>query len=495
MLTHALSLLSLLCVAVCTASNADDDALTLVQVIHRHGARTPIVYSNISLICPTGCGMLNWEGKQMLVAQGKYLRQRYNGSALFPSAWYNPRVVTSRSTNILRTLQSAAGLLQGLFPNMTDYFPAISTVYLFTDTLLLVDAIPAFHIFQQLHFQDTATSIIEPHLRLVFNKSIVETIGLELSIDTMCFNTSFFVQCIMEAQDIAASYASTGVLSNGSFPVTLAFRPQLNEALHLLNSLQYPYNASSSEDRARGSLGQNVVTAMLQNMHAKDKGQLPQTLMHYSAHDTTVMPFAATLGNNDLMLPLFGTMYVLELWRSAATNLSTVRAYAAIPGQTPGVHDPAIESFPLHCIAANGTVYAVPAYPGSCPIDDFERFVNSSKPQSAAGQCYLSSDDFAQIGGNTVGSDQVPDPSSLLSFYRQRCPDQACPTGAFLNANLSCSTPLTEVDGNSITSPNAVIVGVASGLGGILLGVVIVKLAPVFWTGTKQEHYSPVNSP
>jgi hypothetical protein len=484
------------------SSGPATEELVLVQILHRHGARSAIVSSNVSLICPTGCGMLNWEGKQQLASVGRYLRQRYNNlphqAPLFPSESYDPRTVTSRSTNILRTLQSASGLLQGLFPNMSDYFPAISTVDLFTDTLLLTDAIPAYHIYQQLHIKDIETTIVEPQLRKLFNQSTAEAMGVELSIDKTCSNASTFVPCILEAQDIAATYASTGVLTNGSFPVTLSFRPQLQLARFALNSAFFPYNASSELDQARGSLGQNIAMTMIQNMHAKKSGKLAQSLMHYSAHDTTVMPFAATLGNNDLMIPLFGTTYVLELWWDAETkNNLTVRAYAGIPGQSPGNYTIDVENFPLSCMGQDGTVYRAPSYPASCPLEDFERFVNSSRPQSPAGQCYLTKEDFGLIGGNVVGSDQVPTPGSLVAFYRQSCPAQACPLGTFLNANLSCSsmivvTEVEYVDGNSITAQNAIIIGLATGLGGILMGIVIMKLAPVFWSGNK-ERYTPVN--
>jgi hypothetical protein len=232
---------------------------------------------------------------------------------------------------------------------------------------------------------------------------------------------------------------------------------------------------------------------MILNMRLKSDGNLSQSLMHYSAHDTTVMPFAATLGNNNLMVPLFGTTYVLELWRDPDTRNLSVRAYAAIPEQVPGNYTVTIEDFPLHCINSTGFAYVAPSYPGSCPLSDLERFVSSSKPQSLAGDCYLSNEDFELIGGGVVGSDQVPDSTSLIASYRRNCPGQACPQGSFLNANLSCGliAVLTETTESSITHGDAVILGVASVLGGILLGVCATKLFPVFWSGKKP--YEKIN--
>ena len=509
----AASLLVLLLVGAALASGGAgaEEELVLIQLIHRHGARSALVSSNQSLICPGGCGMLNAQGKDQLVSVGRYLRQRYNSpdnfpnGPLFPSEKYDPRVIASRSTNLPRTLQSAAGLLQGMFPNTSDFFPAISTVEFKTDTLLLVDAIPAFHVPTMLTLASIEADVVRPALLPLIPQAVAETIGIELSLDTTCSNASRYVVCVLESQDVAASYAALGVLSNGSFPTALSYYPQLQMARRTLNSAFYPYNASSPLDKARGSLGLNIVLTMIRNMHAKleKTSHLEQLVMHYSAHDTTVMPFAATLGNEGMMLPPFGQTYVIELWRRTddASAPPRVRAYQGLPGDEPDNHTFVPSDFPLHCIDANGTGYVVPSYPGSCMLDDFVRFVNSSLPESPSGQCYLSDADFAKIGGNVVGSDQVPSPSSLVAFYRMMCPAQACPVGAFLNANLSCSwmvqvTDDVRVDNNSVTSRDATFVAAGSALGGFLLGVVAIKLLPVFLgsgTRKKNERYTPVN--
>src|SRR3989338_7749966 len=53
--------------------------VVLVQLPHRHGARTPIVPDAIAQeVCGNvGCGELNYAGEMMLTALGNYLYDRY----------------------------------------------------------------------------------------------------------------------------------------------------------------------------------------------------------------------------------------------------------------------------------------------------------------------------------------------------------------------------------------------------------------------------------
>ena len=86
----------------------------------------------------------------MLRKLGEFIRSRYSTSGpqgpYFASANYDPQFTYTRSTDVQRTLQSADGLLWGIYPNASTFFPAISTVDPNTDVLLIVDCLPSFNI-------------------------------------------------------------------------------------------------------------------------------------------------------------------------------------------------------------------------------------------------------------------------------------------------------------------------------------------------------------
>jgi hypothetical protein len=476
-MTAAVLAVALLC--CCTAAAGGVLELVLVQVIHRHGARSPLTPANASIVCPRGCGLLNYQGKDMLLKQGEYLRGRYNGSRpdvynnatpffateLYPDGTtYDVRQTYSRSTDLTRTLQSATGLLKGLFPNETEYFPAVSTVQFLQDELLLIDVSPSYHIYQQLD-QGALTSQLKAYVNTVFpDPTVIDAMSVENNIEGYCSKGGswIFVNCVLTLQDIAAARNAEGRLA--SLPVTQQYFEQLNSVRETWNSYYFPYNASNAVNAARGSLGQNIVQRMFQNMFAAiassakgaptpDLADFPYKLMHYSAHDTTVMPFCATLGNSGYMLPPFGQLYLLELLRDVSDGSFHVRAAQSVPGQTPESHHAVTESvFPLHCVSENGTLYTVASITGTCPLYDFQRYVNSSLPLSPAGTCYLSPDALAAIDCDVVGG-SGPLPNSTCYFYRSYCPAVACPNETVLSPlSYACVALSTTSVGGSVSS-------------------------------------------
>jgi len=95
--------------------------LKLVQVLFRHGDRTPDngremfpndPYVNYSFY-PTGLGQLTVEGKKREYRLGKFLRLRYND---FLGSLYQPGLVVARSSDFDRTKMSLQLVLAALFP-------------------------------------------------------------------------------------------------------------------------------------------------------------------------------------------------------------------------------------------------------------------------------------------------------------------------------------------------------------------------------------------
>uniref|UniRef100_A0A3B4A414 Uncharacterized protein n=1 Tax=Periophthalmus magnuspinnatus TaxID=409849 RepID=A0A3B4A414_9GOBI len=89
--------------------------LQLVQVLFRHGARTPLKSIPNVLEGGSFAGQLTTLGMQQLYELGKRLRQRYIEDSPFLSPAFSPSEVYVRSTNIWRTIESAKCLVAGLF--------------------------------------------------------------------------------------------------------------------------------------------------------------------------------------------------------------------------------------------------------------------------------------------------------------------------------------------------------------------------------------------
>ena len=110
-------------IAICTPRPSTDDIpssseLKLVQIIHRHGDRTPIsFFPNDQLGTPEnwpdGFGQLISKGKRRMYKMGETLRKYY---ANFLGSTCNPRSLYVRSSASDRCIESASALLAGLCP-------------------------------------------------------------------------------------------------------------------------------------------------------------------------------------------------------------------------------------------------------------------------------------------------------------------------------------------------------------------------------------------
>ncbi|OXA51474.1 prostatic acid phosphatase [Folsomia candida] len=100
---------------------ADTDTLELVQIMWRHGDRTPIVQypndplQNETLWFPyaTGFEAITKKGKQMHYDFGQYLRKRYEG---FLSPVYSQKEIYVQSSDADRAIMSAMSNMAGMWP-------------------------------------------------------------------------------------------------------------------------------------------------------------------------------------------------------------------------------------------------------------------------------------------------------------------------------------------------------------------------------------------
>jgi hypothetical protein len=307
---------SLLLAVVClSAVVLADNGLELVQVqvMHRHGAREALVGYNNTIVCgnvgnPYRCGELNEPGKLMLLQLGDLLHTRYTALLNFTDS-YSQYVAYTRSTDLNRTVQSAAALLKGFFPNSSAYFPIVNTVTFATDLLLLVDAQMSFHIPALLN--EMPGYSLPDSFFTMFTDSELRQMGRESFQEALCvlpsFNQTTIAACALTVQDVAAAWEATGRLP--SAPTMLANFDKLNEMRRIHNTLLFVYDPSNPIMKSRGNLGYNLASTIASKMYQQaglsPRGFLNTRFFHWSAHDTTYMPLASAIGMNnaDFMRP------------------------------------------------------------------------------------------------------------------------------------------------------------------------------------------------
>lgn len=420
--------------------------LQQVQLLHRHGSRSSVPSYNTSEICgATPCGYLNVQGEAMMVNIGSFLRERYNSDAtvvdepFLPSPDYSLSVVQSRSTDVLRTLQSADRLLDGMFPNVTRLIPAIHTVVASTDLLLRSDAQPWVELYQS-YATDAIRARMNPVVDAIFpDWTELTQLGALVFSEGYCAVYKKRYDCAKRLYDIAAAWRSVGQL-----PAAVEAR---YEDLHNISAsyyrYQWYYNASDPFCVQQGGRGQPFLQQVLANINGFVAGTNTYKVMHYSAHDTTIAPVWGTLGDSSAyaMQPPYSQTLVLELLKQATTGEYGVRVLRGWPGQTPDTNftfswDP---TWQLQCRDSTGTNYA--ATGNLCPLADFQRYVQSTVATDPRGMCLLDTETAAVLNCPTAAAEQAGAVtlSDSCAFYRAKCPAYSCAAGYVLSAaGLDC---------------------------------------------------------
>jgi hypothetical protein len=429
------------------AVSAADPQPDLVVLVHRHGARTPLVYFNTTILCGKDpCGALTNEGKSMLESLGKTLGKWYAPSL---PAKYDPYVIHSRSTGITRTLQSSASFLRGLFPNMSSFYPAIHSRKIENELLMDPgDAWPSIGMRNEI-LRPTWNARLADVALALFTEADLVRLGRETYQDSVC--PTYGIYCIMFAQDSAQSMRSAGTAS----PWLISQLPKLDSIISKLEEMMFPYNTSNYFDLMVGSQGQRLIRKIVGEAESLVTGVPPGTdplpyLIEFSAHDTTLMPLYVTLGQphgvgfSAGMRPVFAETIVFEFFKLENSSLR-IRAYGGAPEQTPGPHKYTFKPFPLRCInRENGETYInAPLRSDTvnlgCPLDDFVAYINTTVPQApntdADGGWCVRVEELQQLACPPTGVPvNVTSQPSCLTF-RQKCPSTACKSGEALNYN------------------------------------------------------------
>uniref|UniRef100_A0A3P8W040 Acid phosphatase 6, lysophosphatidic n=1 Tax=Cynoglossus semilaevis TaxID=244447 RepID=A0A3P8W040_CYNSE len=337
--------------------------LKLVQVLFRHGARTPLksipnvmevqwvptlleppAHTHINYVVTdlrggprpsspaeesyrknvltggTFPGQLTTLGMQQLYELGQRLRTKYIEEIPFLNSDFNPAEVYVRSTNIVRTIESAKCLVAGLFQQKQQGVLHIETSE--ADSEILYPNFYGCNLLKILGGHRWAESVTLPDIA-----ADLQSLHKELGIPA-----HQHVDFILIRDDMVAREAH-GL----PYPSVLNTWKNIVEkrAVDMICHVYKPSNRLSLQ-LCVGA----VLHTMLTNMEEKVQGTLSEPnrkLFLYSAHDTTLIPCLMALGIFDMRWPPYAADITLELHQHRQTKEAFVKvSYSGQDQQIPG---------------------------------------------------------------------------------------------------------------------------------------------------------------
>lgn len=253
-------------------------------------------------------GQLTTVGMQQLYELGKRLRMRYIEDNAFLGATFSPAEVYVRSTNIVRTIESAKCLIAGLFhQKQTETVPIVTTT---GESEILY---PNYHGCQL--------------LKLVGSHRWAESSTLpDIAAD---------LQSIQSALGIAAHQRVDFILIRDDMvarethglpcpPALGSWREKVEQ--RAVDMMCHVYEPSKRQN-LQLCVGP-LLHMMLSNIEEKAQGTSSEPnrkLFLYSAHDTTLIPCLMALGIFDMRWPPYAADLTLELHQHRQTKESFVK--------------------------------------------------------------------------------------------------------------------------------------------------------------------------
>jgi hypothetical protein len=347
--------------------------LKQVQVVTRHGARTPLTKSATTLQEETAT--LTHIGERQLYDLGLWLRQKYVGHGVVDS--YSSESVRIESSDYDRTIVSAQMLAQGLFLNRPSNpllpIPANNTnIPVYTNskrndvTIRAYDKCPAFLAnLNALYASETFTTLQQDHKQLLEALANIPAFSTYLVGDTIPISNLWNVFDLINVAKIecATNYeTSHGCQSLPDPTVATALSDtqwtELQNVSNLVELLKY--------SKAGGRLlGSNLLRTIQSRMNVS--ATMPRFVL-YSAHYPTILGLLSSLlGEIDILkeaIPNYATSLLFELYVDSETNEESVviQYKEGLQNETDTLK---LASF------CNGKL--------SCPLKAFKTFVSSGE--------------------------------------------------------------------------------------------------------------------
>ncbi|XP_031634102.1 prostatic acid phosphatase-like [Contarinia nasturtii] len=295
-------------------NKSESSELVFAHVIFRHGQRNPLItypndpWKDEEQFWKEGYGQLINAGKQQHYELGKYLRKRY--MALLENGSYSPKIVYIQSTDVDRTLMSAASNLAGFFPPKGDQIwkddllwqpIPIHTIPTSLDYVLNAEApCPRYEQALKRYEQTPEYQNIFIKYKWLF-EYLENNTGMPIStlIDVQYLNDALWIQNI----------------TNKALPewTKKVFIP--GGDMEKLSNICYTTNTSTPE-LARLKAG-FLFREILDRFDDKIESNLDpnRNLWLYSAHDSTIASFLNSIGLFELHTPPYAASLMIELYK------------------------------------------------------------------------------------------------------------------------------------------------------------------------------------
>lgn len=354
-----------------------DADLIQVQIISRHGARTPLHKSvripnvwechnsestshshnfsralHVSVshgksVFLGNChfGQLLGKGVAELKKLGQYLRNVYVDQLKFLPSKFDPSICKFRSTNTIRTIHSQISIFTGLYPG--NYSLTIETADKKYDPWRRTSGIcPRFHkIYKELMggSEWVASGLQNDDLMNSLSKSLVTKWS-------------------------STNDAMTSTLCQGFDLPPEVDAKVVDEAIALkARQMQFIYSHDQIFPLFSSFPAAEILNAMLSRVNGKSRTRF----VHWSAHDGNILSLLGYLGYSDGKWPPYGSFIAIELYRFRKIQQFFVQ------------------------FRYNGRLMRIPrfSYSRVIPLDDFAKFVRNYMPRLVE-DCEFNSTDF-----------------------------------------------------------------------------------------------------
>ncbi|KAK7794415.1 hypothetical protein R5R35_010392 [Gryllus longicercus] len=300
----------------------ESGTLVLVNVVYRHGDRTPVSpyptdpYRNVSF-WPVGWGQLTNRGKEQHFELGKWLRERYDH---FLPEEYSRDDIYIRSTDVDRTLMSAESNLAGLYPptGSQRWNPTLSWQPIPIHTTPEIDdmilagkklcprynkALEAVMNSVEMKELNRKNKQLYEYLSKHSGAEIHDLVSLEYLYDTLHVEDLYNLTLPEWTQSVFPEKMAGLAAYSFTFQ---AFTP-------LLQRLK------------SGPLLKELISNMEKAIY--EGSGIGKKMYMYSAHDSTVANLLMTLGVFDAHSPPYTAMILMELWKNADEEYNVVISY------------------------------------------------------------------------------------------------------------------------------------------------------------------------
>ncbi|XP_058795260.1 prostatic acid phosphatase-like isoform X2 [Phymastichus coffea] len=333
--------------------NDQDLKLELVQVIFRHGARTPVreeldvyKFNDVPAYEPWGVGQLTNDGKRQEYHFGSFLRERYGN---FLSEYYQSDDVYAYSTDVHRTKMSLQLVLAGLYPPVGH---AVWNPDLKWSPIPYVHAPAVLDIFMKYHDNPRFQKLRYQACRTEeFRKKIAEYDDF-LAFLSEQTNVNFDDDFL----NVAFLYGVIVADERMNLPLPDWYKPEMKEKFRQLMGFVFDGFAFTLEMKKLGA--GPLIKTIIENMNLKGSNINPRKIYLYSGHDFNIALITRSHNIEDYRYPEFGCGLIFEKLRDCSNQ--------------------------VYLLAWTGSGTLIPLKLGNhkefCPIDDYLKLVEPIIP-------------------------------------------------------------------------------------------------------------------